>query len=403
MKTKLFWILLGVITMSCSDTDSEPAPDTMEYTPSISETLSAEEAYVMPEIVNAQIDFVKAVILNDKTGNNLAFSPISYQFTMSMIANGVSDEIKHEILTVLGVSDLNALNSINKKVYSLLPQQHANTDYVSASSLWYDRSLSLKRSYLEKIDEYYTLDVFDRDMHDSAIISEMNSWCLTKTNNTITDFFNESPGDFSILNALYFKSPWIEKFDKSDTQLKPFYGENGNTFVQTMSKHVNAHIHFTNPEDAIALKLLCGGKRFSVTFVEAPEKMSINDFIQTETFNKAVNELEPLSVVAYIPKFKLNPDKISLIDVSKYMGIEALFSKPISEIFDEPTHVTHLEQKSAIEINEDGAEASVSTNISGAVYENYPGMEIKINRPFVVLIRDESTGMILFAGKVANI
>ena len=71
-------------------------------------------------------------------------------------------------------------------------------------------------------------------------------------------------------------------------------------------------------------------------------------------------------------------------------------------MFDQCVSTTHIDQKVCLEINEDGAEAAATTKIEGDTAAA-PDMAIHIDRPFVVLIRDESTGIILFAGKISNL
>lgn len=394
-------IAMGLLT-GCSQQEGDDIIVPIENGPSIAATLTADEIAIMPDVVNAQMEFVRAAILNDDTDGNIAFSPAGYQHIMSMVANGVDTNTAQEIIASLGVTDINMLNEINRKIFAALPEQHSATKFVTVNSLWYDNALTLNSSYVEKVSKFYQLETFRRDMSSDAVIGEINSWCASQTNNLIPSFFDEQPGDYSILNALYFKSPWINKFNKSNTQLQPFYGKNGKTFAHTMTIAEDAFINHTEPQNAVALKLLCGEKRFSVTFVMAPENTSLTDFVASDDFYKTANELEPLWINLYIPKFKLTPEKISLLDVAKRMGIQQLFNRGVSGIFTDTMPLSKIEQKTTIEINEDGAEAAAATGIGG-VTANAPGMTIRIDRPFVVLIRDESTGIVLFAGKVENL
>ena len=62
-----------------------------------------------------------------------------------------------------------------------------------------------------------------------------------------------------------------------------------------------------------------------------------------------------------------------------------------------------MRQKAAIKVNEEGSEAAAVT-IAGANYatsipQEYPKAAFHANRPFVYVIREQSSGVILFVGK----
>ena len=55
----------------------------------------------------------------------------------------------------------------------------------------------------------------------------------------------------------------------------------------------------------------------------------------------------------------------------------------------------------SVEVNEDGAEAAVATATGGDLAVVGPmGASIEIDRPFAYMIREASTGVILFMGAI---
>lgn len=73
-----------------------------------------------------------------------------------------------------------------------------------------------------------------------------------------------------------------------------------------------------------------------------------------------------------------------------------------------PVHIDMMRQKAKIKVNEEGSEAAAVT--VGGIYENtgpsiddYPKATFHANRPFVYVIREASSGVILFVGKFTGV
>ena len=65
--------------------------------------------------------------------------------------------------------------------------------------------------------------------------------------------------------------------------------------------------------------------------------------------------------------------------------------------------VSKIKQKAFVEVNEEGAEAAEATFAAVSFFKSVSGIpEFRCNRPFMFLIRDNLTGMILFSGHVTD-
>ena len=93
----------------------------------------------------------------------------------------------------------------------------------------------------------------------------------------------------------------------------------------------------------------------------------------------------------------------------KEMGIHLAFDTDFAEIPNmcekESVYISMMRQKAKVKVNEEGSEAAAVTiagaNLSTAVCPtpSYPKTEFHANRPFVYVIREASSGVILFVGK----
>jgi len=106
-----------------------------------------------------------------------------------------------------------------------------------------------------------------------------------------------------------------------------------------------------------------------------------------------------------IPRFKIE-DEFFLNQPLINMGMEQMFSGGFANVTDLPLWVSGIKQKTYVEVNEEGTEAAA---VTAMVLIGYSGRGKRVkpvrffaDRPFIFLIRENSTGAILFMGRVDN-
>lgn len=400
-------IVVAVMAMmtACSDNDGaediqnpEPVPPTPVVT-----LLTAEEQAALPAINAAQLDFLESVVRNSKSGENVLCSPLSAQVLLSMLANVTESESAAEIYSALGCTDKELLNSLNTKLMGAMKNASPVT-FKPANALWYDTQFTLSDAGKDLISGNYAPEVFARDFS-GGIIGEINKWCAERTENLITKLFDEGEElkVFALLNALYFYGPWADEFDVNETRDKDFYGESGITSVKMM--HNEGHIGvFVDSETMLptGVELKCKGSQYVVDYIMPHEGQALDDFISAENIRQVFTMMGSDNAVYSIPKMKLTPDRIDLKKALDDFGISKVYDPEAIRMFTAAVTLKDVYQKSAVEIDEKGAKAaSVSV---GTGLETAPlAMSVVIDRPFVMLIREVSTGTILFAGAVRNL
>jgi len=106
-------------------------------------------------------------------------------------------------------------------------------------------------------------------------------------------------------------------------------------------------------------------------------------------------------ISVHLPKFKLEYD-IKLNNVLCSMGMLDAFnpmSANFSGISDINLYIDFVKQNTYINVNEEGTEAAAVTS-TGMFVTSMPESKIfKADRPFIYLIKEKSTGIILFIGQ----
>jgi serpin B len=116
-----------------------------------------------------------------------------------------------------------------------------------------------------------------------------------------------------------------------------------------------------------------------------------------------VGSLEDVDRAVYLPKFTLE-DKLTLNEVLKSLGMEIAFAPREADFTNmfsgvNDAYIDRVEHKTFLDVNEEGTEAAAVTSVGiGVVSDN----SFRVNRPFILVIRERLSGTILFIGKVMD-
>merc|ERR1712178_617271 len=103
--------------------------------------------------------------------------------------------------------------------------------------------------------------------------------------------------------------------------------------------------------------------------------------------------------IVALPKFKIETTHDELVSNLKELGLIDIFEPAKADLSGisgkKDLHVSDIVQKAFIEVNEEGSEAAAAT----AMMMPAPPKKFYCNRPFLFTIRDNESGMMLFAGR----
>lgn len=82
-------------------------------------------------------------------------------------------------------------------------------------------------------------------------------------------------------------------------------------------------------------------------------------------------------------------------------GLQSLFTSPdFSKISAKPLRLSHVQHKAMLELSEDG-QGSTPNPGANAARLTFP-IEYHVDRPFLLVLRDDTTGTLLFIGKILD-
>jgi len=124
------------------------------------------------------------------------------------------------------------------------------------------------------------------------------------------------------------------------------------------------------------------------------------EYLDNATWKNIVANLREQNIWLKLPRFKIECD-IKLNEPVKNAGMQRIFGGGLENIADARLAVSKIQQKTFVEVNEEGTEAAAVTAIE-VIFTSGTGGPVPFfaNRPFLYLIKEKSTGAILFIGQM---
>ena len=406
MKRVIYITLCVFLFASCNKENGEPTPQKP-----IVISLDAPQKTKVQQDNDFAFDFLQRSV-NAFDDANVVLSPISVSLALGMVWNGADGDTKTKMETALKMSGLSVeqINEYYKLMQTSLPRIDPKTKLSIANSIWYKNGFQVYRDFLETNKEYFNSEVAALDFTNPQAVKTINDWCAKNTNNLIPKVLDYIPGDavMYLINAIYFKGTWSTQFDKERTFETNFYNEDNTTnLVKMMS--VTESFNYTEDESAQYLELPYGSGFFNMTFILPKGEKTTTDIIDNiniSKWNDIQNQMYSQEVVVRIPRFKTKLQYL-LNDVLQAMGMTSAFGDfaNFSKISMEDIFISRVLHDTYIEVTEEGTEAAAVTTVEMVEFASEEPQNVVFfaNKPFLFLIHEKSTGIILFIGKIGNV
>jgi serpin B len=326
-----------------------------------------------------------------------------------MLYNGASGDTRTEMAEVLGMGDFTEteINEYYQKMIQTLLEIDPLTDISIANSIWYRYTFHVKQTFFDINMNYFDAMVRALDFDDPDAVDIINNWCAEKTKDRIKEIIEKPiPSDIVmyLINALYFKSKWQSPFDKDHTVSDDFTVA-GNQKIKVNMMQQTKYFPYYEDQYMQCVELPYGNQAFSMVARLPANDMNIEqliEYLDNDTWGSMVKKSYYVNVNLKLPRFKVECE-LPLNDPVKNVGMNRIFYGGLNNIADAGLQVSYIKQKTFVEVNEEGTEAAAVTVI--AIRESatdIPPLPVTFiaNRPFLYLIKEKSTGTILFIGRM---
>lgn len=362
------------------------------------------------------INTLKDLVQEKDKNDNIVISPIGLASCISVLADGAKQQTQEQLLRALSVKK-NFSATECSKVYKFITRPVPDIDLTFASSIYSPGSVTFDASFKERFITQFdgTMQTADSPEVLSAQIIE---WVKQKSKNMIVlNAKDISPSNIGIINVLYFNALWRDQFEPVKTQIENFTkSDNSSMAVDMMHKNFySTRLLYGEAGDGqiVELPYLSGEKLqrapFSMYIILpksgiSPEKI-IRDLTATKIDERIATMQYKCGKLA-LPRFAISADS-SFISSLKKLGVHDAFTQeadftamtPVK-----PAYISKISQKLKLKVNERGTEASAFTQAVitlGGLDEPHP-FNVVVNRPFIVIVRDNESKAIMIMGIVRN-
>lgn len=341
--------------------------------------------------------------------DNVFVSPMGVVMLNLMLANGAEGETYNQIVGTMGMDRLtkDEINAYYKMMYKALSRADKKVSFSLANSLWMKQDFSFNGSYKNVLKNVYSAEAYTVDFTKSATLDQINRWSDTKTSGMvpkILDYVN-SGTILMLANAIYFKGDWTHPFKKEATVSGTFTSLDGTKQnVMYMCRGTKDLTGYAD-EEVCVVRMPYGNGAF---YMEAilPATDDFASFVKGLSKDKLVkwgnNTTEAIDL--QFPKMDVGYDTGDALLTGALMnlGMTLPFSNAadFSGISKNPVNVDVVRQKAKITVDETGTVAAATglTALRGALGHVSVITQMHFNHPFVYMIRESSTGAILFMG-----
>ena len=351
------------------------------------------------------------------SGDNLFFSPYSISTALAMTYGGARGETASQMAGALQLAGLPA-----SRVHAAFGGLRTVMDSISdrgnvrlsvANAIWPQKGFPFLKDYLGLLKQDYgsTITPLDYAADPAASAQVINEWVDGQTQHKITGLIGPkslNPNTRLLLvNAIYFMGHWSSPFKAEDTFLGTFH-LSASRDVKHQMMHQTANFAYAETPDLKIVELPYDGAEISMVVLLPRSVDGIRDLensLNTGRLAGWIGSLQETRISLQLPKFT-QTTTFSLTSTLKEMGMPLAFDPkadfsgmdgPLGGLF-----ISDVVHKAYVRVDEAGTEAAAATAVEMefAMMRQDPIPEFTADHPFLFLLRQRSTGTILFMGRV---
>lgn len=375
------------------------------------------------------------------SAGNQVFSPLSLFAPLLMLwagaAGQTADEIQHCLQTVLS---LDRLGEAYRRLRS--ETETGGVDLRIANRIWCHHHYPFNPDFCEFLNRFFESNFHGVDFADPIAASQtINDWVADATGGRIRELIKPSllrqTTRLIITSGVYFQGTWNHQFEEAHTEEAPFWLTSTESTPVPMMKQTEFFRYAEDdlmqmvelPYKAVGMQMIAmsdagdeepgqcmldntAGSNFVMNVLLPSPGVRCEDIEERLASGYAPpwNARSERQVVLAMPRFRIEAD----FDVTRALtelGMQQAFSQreaDFSRMTADPEglFVKAILQRAFVDVNEQGTEAAAMTVVMMAAgcanFQRPPKVVVRVDRPFLFVIRDRESGAIYFMGRVNN-
>ncbi len=416
----LLCILACTFLASCLDQSKKTENKRSAAISTSSETYSYDNDLFQNPYKNEKTDKARRLwssVLSDK--ENGVFSPLSLEAVLTLLmqgSKGESYQALENFLQLKGTKPLEHLLTLKEAVDHI---DHFHRDYNEnaptkmklAFGLVSSKKYSLDPETVNPVKNQLGLymESYDFKRENQKALDGVNSWIEKMTEDKVKkllDMISEETV-MLLINTLYLKSSWQDKFKEESNQKVDFTLDMGSAKkVEMMYK--KEHFNYVKDEHFQAVQVLIDAPDIEFWFLRPEESIEkTKEHIAKTPLKTLFDSRYSQKIELFLPKFKIK-NKLKLMSVLRKEGLEILTQSPNLELdgfLKEKGDfiISEAIQGNFFAVDENGVEAASATVLgmrAGGMPKPEEPLVLKFDKPFLFLMYQKSSGRMLFEGQV---
>jgi serpin B len=367
--------------------------------------------------------------------DNLIFSPFGISQALAMVYAGARGKTAEQMADTLHFTLPQeclhpAFNALDQELASRAREAVGNTSGQSMSdsafelhvtnAIWGQKGLPYRPEYLAVLAQNYGSGVqfIDLKGNPDAAVAETNRVASQETGGRIPEMKTKLPKDtrLVVVSIISFNAARDLPFKESNTYREPFHLLDGHEKSVPMM-HQRNRFRYTEGDSFQAIQLPYLNRTVAMVILLPREGLfrEIEQQLTGERVQGIVGSLGEQNVILTMPKFTYAPE-LPLNQVLENMGMPDAFREGVADfsgMLEKPesdnVRIEEVLHKCFIDLDERKTKAEAVTEIiiekfisKGDAASTPVPIVMKIDRPFIFVIRDIKTNTILFVGRVTN-
>lgn len=325
------------------------------------------------------LDLFRKVNETNPSGN-IFFSPLSISTALAMVLLGSRGNTETQVLKTFHFDEVENIHSRFRALTADINRRDSSCLLRIANRLYGEKSYSFLPEFLTNTQKLYGADLAAVDFLHAygEARKEINQWVEEKTEGKIPDLLSEgsvnSMTKLVLVNAIYFKGNWAEKFEEANTADMPFrLNKNERKTVKMMYQKKKFRFGYISDMKTRVLELPYDEREFSMIILLPDDieddSTGLQKLEQQLTLEKLQEWTRPehlysTDVHVHLPKFKLEESYDLKSDLSA-MGLLDIFDSAKADLSGmsgaHDLFLSKIVHKAFVEVNEEGTEAAAAT------------------------------------------
>ncbi|CAI5694016.1 serpin H1b [Oreochromis niloticus] len=348
----------------------------------------------------------------EKDTENIIISPVVVASSLGLVALGGKASTASQVKTVLSADKLKDEHlhaGLSELLTEVSNAKTRNTTWKINNRLYGPSSVSFADEFVKNSKKHYNYDHSKINFRDKrSAVNSINEWAAKSTGGKLPEVTKDvqNPDGAMIVNAMFFKPHWEEKFHDKMVDTRGFLVTRSFTVGVPMMHRTGLYDFYEDTENKLfVLNMPLGQKQASMILImpyhleplERLEKLLTRK--QVDTW---LSKMENRAVAISLPKISVEVSH-NLQKHLAELGLTEAVDKAKADLSNisgkKDLYLSSVFHASALELDIEGN--PYDTSIFGTEKLRNPKL-FYVDHPFIFLVKDNKTNSILYIGRVVK-